>query len=324
MDSQSIRDFWRGRVTEALADAVPAREPRELYTPARYVLEGGGKRVRPILTLLAAEIYGGRGEDAVPAAVAVEVFHNFTLVHDDIMDHADTRRGRPTVHARWDEATAILVGDLLMGLAYKHLGRLAPGVIPEAINTFSRMVASLCEGQALDMAFEQRGDVSMGQYLSMIDRKTGALLACALELGAIVAEAPAEEREPLREAGLEIGRAFQIQDDLLDLIASGDRWGKTVGGDLLEGKRTYLTVLAKSRFEGTDADLLARVFEGNLPRDEVDQVRDAMKRTGVLNDSRDAVIFHTNAGIQHLEAAPFSPARTALVDLVRGMQRRLH
>jgi geranylgeranyl diphosphate synthase, type II len=322
MDAQATRDHWRAKVEEAIATAVPDGHPAELYEPARYVLQAGGKRLRPILTVLSAEMFGGRGAEVLPAAVAVEVFHNFTLVHDDIMDHADTRRGRPTIHARWDESTAILVGDLLMGLAYGHLSRLSPAVVPEALGRFSVMVRRLCEGQSLDMTFETRKAVSIDEYLAMIDGKTGALLACALELGAIIAGAGPSRREEAGRVGLDIGRAFQIQDDLLDLTASDTRWGKTVGGDLLEGKRTYLLLLARER--APEAELLDRVFEGHLRPDEIAGVRNLMDELGVLDDTRNAVIFHTNAAIERLEAVPASAARRSLVDLVRAMQKRLH
>jgi geranylgeranyl diphosphate synthase, type II len=267
---------------------------------------------------------GGAARVALPAAVSVEVFHNFTLVHDDIMDHAESRRGRETVHVRWDEPTAILVGDLLAGIAYEQLAKLPVAAIPEALRVFSAMLRRLCEGQTLDMAFEVREKVSLEDYLAMIEGKTGALLACAMELGALAAGASEEAREAARLTGYDIGRAFQIQDDLLDLTASDAGWGKQVGGDLLTGKRTYLLLLALERAEGADLALLKRVLAGKLTETGVDAVRNVMDRLGVLNDTRDAVIFHSDAAIGRLQAAPDSPARDLLVGLVRSMQARLH
>ena len=317
-------DARRERIETAIRAAVGATDPVELYGPAQYVLEGGGKRLRPQLVVLAAEMHGASLETALPAAVSVEVFHNFTLVHDDIMDNADTRRGRETVHLRWDEPTAILVGDLLMGIAYEKLAELPAEGVPAALASFSSMVRRLCEGQTLDMAFETRNDVTLDEYVRMIDGKTGALLGCALELGAIAAGAGPAERARLVQAGRDIGRAFQIQDDLLDLTAESASWGKQVGGDVLEGKRTWLLISALERAQGDDLALLNRVMAGEASDGEIPLVRDTMESLGVLKDTADAVIFHSDAAIGHLRAAPSSPARETVIDLVRSMQARLH
>lgn len=324
-DSADYLETRRAWVEQALSRSIPEAHPAGLYEPARYVMEAGGKRLRPLLVLLAAEAHGARPEEALPAAVAVEVFHNFTLVHDDIMDHSDSRRGRPSVHVRWDEPTAILVGDLLMGVAYEHLARLPSPVLGRAFASFSRCVARLCEGQVLDMEFERRKAVALAEYVDMIERKTGALLACALELGALVGGADDERCAHLAAAGLDIGRAFQIQDDLLDLTAASEDWGKPVGGDVLEGKRTYLLLTALERVAGSDParDLLDRVVGRSATPGDIPLVRDWMDRSGVLSDTRDAVIFHTNAALDRLTVLEDGPARSALLGLVRSMQRRV-
>ncbi|MBO6577289.1 MAG: polyprenyl synthetase family protein [Rhodothermales bacterium] len=319
MDLSAHRD----RIEAALARAVGASQPPALYEPAEYVMAGQGKRLRPLLVLLAAETHGLTGDEALPGAVAVEVFHNFTLVHDDIMDNADSRRGRDTVHIRWDEPTAILVGDLLMGIAYEHIARLPH--VPKALTCFNAMVRRLCEGQTLDMDFETRRDVTLDDYLEMINGKTGALLACCLELGAIAAGADAESRARMAETGRDIGRAFQIQDDLLDLTADSAKWGKQVGGDVMEGKRTWLLIQALERASTPeDRALLERVLDGGVDSEEVPEVRALMDRLGVLKDTRDAVIFHSDAAIGRLREVSESPAREALIGLVRSMQARLH
>lgn len=314
----------RDRIEEGLRGAIGPGQPDELYAPAEYVLAGGGKRLRPLLVTLAAQMYGTDVEAALPAAISVEVFHNFTLVHDDIMDNAGTRRGRPTVHLKWDEPTAILVGDLLMGIAYEKLALLPPAAVGPALSSFSAMVRRLCEGQTLDMSFEARSDVTLDEYIHMIDGKTGALLGCALELGAIAAGRTEETRESMVLAGRDIGRAFQIQDDLLDLTADSAKWGKQVGGDVMEGKRTYLLLLAIERASGPDLKLLQKVLDGGVALDQIPAVRSAMASLGVLKDSADAVIFHSDAAIGYLRAAPASPAREALINLVRSMQARVH
>jgi geranylgeranyl diphosphate synthase type II len=309
-------------VEEGLAQAVGPGEPAELYEAARYVLEGGGKRLRPMLTLLAAEHYGLHGQHALGPALAVEIFHNFTLVHDDIMDRADTRRGRPTVHRRWDEPTAILVGDLLMGIAYEMVMRGPAETRADAWAVFSPMVRRLCEGQMLDMAFARRTDVSAAEYMDMIDRKTGALLACSLELGATAAGAGEGDRTTLRRVGIDLGRAFQIQDDLLDLTASSASWGKPVGGDLIEGKRTWLLLTALERAEGEDRDAFERVLRGEVGEAGVDDVRRRMEKLGVLADTRTAVIFHAEAALSGLATLDETGAQASLQDVVRGLAAR--
>lgn len=312
----------RALIETGLEGAVGAGEPAALYEAARYVLSGGGKRLRPMLTLLAAEHFGLAAEEALGPAVAVEVFHNFTLVHDDIMDRSATRRGRETVHVRWDEPTAILVGDLLMGVAYEQLALGPAARLGELLAVFAPTVRRLCEGQIEDMAFERRGDVTIAEYLGMIDRKTGALLACALELGAAAAGADAKDGARLRRVGLDLGRAFQIQDDLLDLVATSPDWGKPVGGDVLEGKRTWLLLSALERASGADRELFERVLRREVREDGIGEVRHRMDRLGVLSDTRDAVIFHTDAALAGLSALDASEPRAILEGLVRRMQSR--
>jgi geranylgeranyl diphosphate synthase type II len=315
----------RAQIEEGLQRVVANREPTVLYDPVQYVLDGGGKRVRPTLLLLVAEAYGRSVESALPAALAVETFHNFTLVHDDIMDEADERRGRPTVHVKWDVGTAILTGDLLMGLSYELLGAVED--VPDAAlyEVYHPMVERLCSGQALDASFEDQDDVSVDAYLDMIDGKTAALLSACFELGAVVGHAPAEERDPLRTAGRLVGRAFQIQDDLLDLIADGEDWGKAIGGDLVTGKKTYLTLRALERAEGAEYDWFARLLhEGGLPPADVKEARERMARLGVFDDAREAVERYSGRARQHLDVVPSGQARETLSWLISEMEARSH
>jgi geranylgeranyl diphosphate synthase type II len=225
-------------VNEALPALVADREPAALYEPIAYVLDGGGKRVRPIVLVLVAEAFDCAPDRALPAALAVEVFHNFTLVHDDIMDEADQRRTRDTVHVKWDLGTAILAGDMMMVLSYELLGEVDGTDEGALYDVYHPMVEQLCTGQALDASFEDRPDVSVEAYLEMIDGKTAALLAACFELGAVLGGAPPKVQADVRTAGRLVGRAFQVRDDLLDLTADGDDWGKAVGGDLVTGKKT--------------------------------------------------------------------------------------
>ena len=315
----------RQRVNDELACLASAEEPADLYEPVRHVLAGEGKRVRPILVLLAAEAFEVETERALPAALAVEVFHNFTLVHDDIMDHADSRRGQPTVHRKWNASTAILSGDYLMSLAYELLARTRVHNLNALLETFSRMVTRLCEGQSLDKAFETRRHVSVDDYLRMIDRKTAALIQASLELGGQIGEASSETREVLRRTGRHIGRAFQIQDDLLDLVADNDRWGKQIGGDLIEGKKTFLLLRALERAEGEEFTWFFRIIEsGGLPEENVDEARDRMERLGILQEARSAVAHHSAAAKDELDLIPSGPPAGALYWLIGQMEARMH
>lgn len=315
----------RNRVEAALQELDFPREPRGLYDPVRHVLEGKGKRLRPVLLLLTAEAFGAAEGETLPAALAVELFHNFTLVHDDIMDHADTRRGRPTVHTRWDRDTAILTGDVLMGRAYALLSRINGRLLPEAHRRFYRTVARLCEGQTLDTAFAVQTDVSVAAYLDMIDRKTGALLESCFEIGGLIGGAPPSTLDDLCTLGRELGRAFQIQDDLLDLMADDARWGKQIGGDLVEGKKTYLLLRALEVAKGPDhAWFTAIVEQQGIAPAQVDEARDRMQRLGVVKDARTAVTRHTDAALARVATLPPGQARETLRWLVRDMQTRLH
>ena len=316
--SGALSDIRDGLAALDLPDA-----PESLYEPVRYILSSGGKRIRPLLVLLTAEAFGGRRarSGALPAALAVEVFHNFTLVHDDIMDHAATRRGRETVHTRWSEPVAILAGDVMMGLSYDLLARAATRDLGAILQPYHVMVRRLCEGQALDLAFETHDAVSVDDYLAMIDGKTGALLELALDVGALLGGATDEDRAVLGTAGQALGRAFQIQDDLLDLTASSPGWGKTIGGDLIEGKKTYLLLRALERAEGSDREWFERAL-GGLPAGDVSEARDRMERLGVIAEASGAVDRYTQAGADALAVVPETPAGAALRELALGLAAR--
>ncbi len=314
----------RTQCSDALAGLVgPDRTPEVLYAPIRYVLHGGGKRVRPVLVQLVAQAYGIPPSTSQPVALAAEVFHNFTLVHDDIMDQADARRGRPTVHVKWDESTAILVGDWLMGCTTRLL-RQSDASTEALLDVYHPTMDALCEGQALDTDFETRDAVSVSDYMRMIDGKTGALIAACMAWGGIVGEAPANEQTQLHEAGMAVGRAFQIQDDLLDVIADHDDWGKAIGGDLQVGKKTFVTLTALERATGNTEQWLRRtLFEnGGCPPDQIEAVQTTMRDLGVFDAARDAVAEHTDTAHEHLDVLPQGAARTALVELLDQLQCR--
>ncbi|MDE5694578.1 MAG: polyprenyl synthetase family protein, partial [Alistipes sp.] len=247
-----------------LAQTVFPAEPEHLYAPIAYSLSGGGKRLRPMLVLLAHAAFADNVQQALPAAGAVEVFHNFTLLHDDIMDNAAIRRGKPSVHAKWGQNVAILSGDAMLICAYRMLSALPADKLPQVLATFDTMALEVCEGQQYDMDFEQKQKVSVVEYMHMIELKTSALLAGSVQIGALLGGAPEEDCRKLRRFAIELGLAFQLQDDLLDSYGD-ERLGKAIGGDILEGKKTYLMVTAMSRAdEPTREELRALLADGNM------------------------------------------------------------
>lgn len=232
-------------IKDRFQDLVPQSDPPGLYEPMRYALSQPGKQLRPTLLLLCAEAAGGRMDQAMDAALAIEVIHTFTLVHDDIMDHDELRRGRPTVHRRWDENVALLAGDGLLVLGYSLLARLEPRRVPPILQLFSQAILEICEGQALDKEFETRAEISLEEYYRMIHKKTGRLFALACEAGALLGGGDDVTVAALGQYGAMVGRAFQLQDDLLDVLGDEKTIGKDVGSDLEENKKSFLITHAR-------------------------------------------------------------------------------
>ena len=230
-------------------------EPELLYAPIIYSMAEGGKRLRPVLLLLTTEAFGGNIEDAIPAAMAVEVFHNFTLLHDDIMDNAAMRRGKPSVYAKWGGNVAILSGDAMLITAYKLLARLESPNFKHVMHLFNNMALEVCEGQQYDMDFETKTHVSLEDYINMIERKTSALLSGSAMIGATLANASSDDVKKIYRFATELGLAFQLQDDLLDSFGD-ESLGKKIGGDILEGKQTYLMIHAMSNATDSERDIL--------------------------------------------------------------------
>ena len=231
-------------VNEALAALPFERKPQGLYEPVKYELSLGGKRIRPVLMLMAYELYREDVSSILPAALGLETYHNYTLLHDDVMDKADLRRGKPTVHKVWNENTAILSGDSMLVLAYQMMSRVDDKHLRPVLDLFTETALEIGEGQQYDLEFETRMDVREEEYIEMIRLKTSVLLACALKLGAILADAPAADADLLYRFGENIGLAFQLQDDLLDVYGDAKTFGKKIGGDILEGKKTFMLINA--------------------------------------------------------------------------------
>ncbi|PIZ06299.1 MAG: isoprenyl synthetase, partial [Flavobacteriales bacterium CG_4_10_14_0_8_um_filter_32_5] len=221
------------------------KEPQQLYQPLNYTLGLGGKRIRPALLLLANDLFGGKQALAIDAAIAIEIFHNFTLIHDDIMDNAPIRRGHPTVFKKWNVNTAILSGDVMLVESYKLISTCESVVLPEVLKTFNKMAAEVCEGQQYDMNFETQQNITIDDYLKMIELKTAVLLGASLRIGALIAKASVTDVNHIYAFGQNIGIAFQLMDDLLDVYGNPEKFGKQVGGDIISNKKTYLLLKAK-------------------------------------------------------------------------------
>ena len=288
-------------------------EPKLLYTPIIYSMSGGGKRLRPVLLLLANEAFGGEAADAMPAAMAVEVFHNFTLLHDDIMDNAAVRRGKPSVYAKWGGNVAILSGDAMLITAYKLLAGLGGERLARVINIFNDMALKVCEGQQYDMDFEQMERVSVEDYILMIEHKTSALLSGSAMIGATLAGASDEDIKKLYRFATELGLAFQLQDDMLDSYGD-EALGKKIGGDILEGKQTYLMVQAMSRATEEQREVLRNT---HLREDLADSEK--ISRVKALYDALDV----KHATEQQIELR-FDRALTVLDSLSVEEARKLH
>ena len=269
--------------------------PKQLYDPITYIINLGGKRVRPLLVLMATELFGEDANESIHAAMAIEVFHNFTLVHDDIMDNAPLRRGKATVHEKWSINIAILSGDVMMVEANKNLAKVNPAFLSPVLNTFNATAQGVCEGQQLDMEFEGRDDVSIEEYINMIRLKTAVLLGGALKLGAIIAGASEKDADLIYQFGENIGIAFQLQDDILDVYADPEKFGKQVGGDIIANKKTFLLLKA---FELADGETRASLdtwtaykeFNAQEKVDTVRQVYDTLDIQDIAKESMNSYL----------------------------------
>jgi len=254
------------QLQEIIENAIPKinypNHPANLYEPIRYIMNLGGKRIRPVMVLMASELFNDDVTISLDVALAVETFHNFTLVHDDIMDNAPLRRGAQTVHEKWGNNNAILSGDVMMVESNKHLSKVDISVLKPVLDTFNATAQGVCEGQQLDMEFEQRGDVSIAEYLEMIRLKTAVLLGGAMKLGAIVGGASEQNADLLYQFGENLGVAFQLQDDILDVYGNPEKFGKQVGGDIIANKKTFLHLKALSLALDDEADVLIAENEG--------------------------------------------------------------
>ena len=271
------------------------KEPENLYEPIEYILGLGGKRMRPVLTLMAAEVFDANYKIALPAAMAVEVFHNFSLVHDDIMDDAPLRRGEVTVHEKWNINTGILSGDAMLILAYQYFEQYEPNVFVALAKLFSKTALEVCEGQQWDVDFETRKDVTIPEYLKMIEYKTAVLVAAAMKMGAIVANTTEKEADLIYDFGLNLGLAFQLQDDYLDAFGDPETFGKQVGGDIIENKKTYLYLKALEFANLNDKQRLLELFESEIEDNsiKIEQAKTIFIASGADKITQEAIEEYT-------------------------------
>ncbi len=279
------------------------QRPENLYVPIRYILDLGGKRARPALVLLACNLYREDISDAICPALSWEIFHNFTLMHDDVMDKADIRRGKPTVHKVWDENTAILSGDSMLILAYKTMAGSAPVLLPSLLGLFSKTAAEICEGQQFDMEFEKRLDVTVPEYLEMIRLKTAVMIGACLQSGGIVGGAPEKDLQFLYDFGINLGLAFQIKDDFLDIYGNPEVFGKAIGGDILCNKKTFFLVHALQAASGSDKTALMNWLDA-VNFDEKEKIESVTALYNKLNLREEAKVqmqFFYNRSLQALK-----------------------
>ncbi|HEX2868080.1 MAG TPA: polyprenyl synthetase family protein [Ignavibacteriales bacterium] len=322
-DYARLFEKLRIKVEDKISRLLVSKDPRSLYGPCEYIMQSGGKRLRPLLVLLSAKAAGGDFKQAYNAAAAVELLHNFTLVHDDIMDNADKRRGRLTTHKKYDLSTAILTGDNLLAVAYLTLLKDSKENDKSVLSAFTQGVVEVCEGQSLDKDFEVRKDVSLEEYLEMINKKTAALLEVCCSVGAQIGRGSKKKVKALASYGRNLGVAFQIQDDLLDITAKEAEFGKIIGGDLVEGKKTFLFIKALEKAKGRDRKKLLDVVRNKgIKKSEVDEYRSLYIKLGILEETEKEITRYTKLALKSLKAIEDDEARAALEHLATSLIKR--
>lgn len=318
-----IYDKERNKIDKMISGLLVNREPLLLYEPCAYIMQSGGKRLRPILVLMSAKASGGSFKQAYNAAVAVELLHNFTLVHDDIMDNADKRRGLETLHKKYDVNTAILAGDNLIAVAYISLLKDCKSKHQEIINYFTKGIIEVCEGQSLDKDFESREAVTLDEYKEMIRKKTAVLLEVCCAIGALLGGGSSTVVRALANFGINIGIAFQIQDDLLDMIADEKKFGKSIGGDLVEGKKTFLLLKALEKAKGKDRfKLLALIKNKGIIKTEISVYKNIYEKLGVFKDAEDEIKLYTQKALEQLKKIKLPEDREMFIYLANSLIQR--
>ncbi len=317
--------FFQEKFNAFLEKNIQIGEPRNLYEPFLYIMKLGGKRLRPALTLMVTDLLGGDYRKALHAALAVEVFHNFSLVHDDIMDEAPLRRGKETVHEKWDVNTGILSGDAMLICAYRQMEVYNEPKFKTLLQLFNSTALKVCEGQQYDMDFETREEVSVDDYMEMISNKTAILIAAALKMGAIIADADEASQEAVFKYGMNLGIAFQLQDDYLDAFGDTARFGKQLGGDIIENKKTYLYLKAKEMASEIEQRELSDLYslKPTNPDQKVQIVRDIFINSGTVEETKSKISSYTSKAFKELEAiADYPDAISTLTEFGNMLMKR--
>lgn len=314
--------YYSDLIENAISEIKYPSKPDGLYAPIRYTLEGGGKRLRPVLLLATAEAFGRDAAAVLPQAVGLEMFHNFTLLHDDVMDNASVRRGRPTVHRRWNQSTAILSGDAMLTMATQFMSDCHHDNLPTVLGLFNKTAMEIYEGQQYDMDFEDRDDVTVDEYLEMIRLKTSVLLACACRMGAMLAGASEESAAAMYRYGELLGLAFQLQDDYLDTYGDAALFGKEIGGDIINEKKTWLWITAMSERPDEIKDVLSRKLTDYLKIQEIKAIYDVI---GLADRSHELICRFADEAVAALDAAGLpETGRKFFIDLAAGLSRRIN
>ncbi|WP_457617332.1 polyprenyl synthetase family protein [Lutibacter sp.] len=309
-----VIDAYKKEFISYLNSKVKNREPKNLYEPISYILKLGGKRLRPVLTLMSCELFGGKSSEAYDAALAIEMFHNFTLIHDDIMDNASLRRGNSTVHTKWDLNTGILSGDALMIMAYQSCENYPPHLFKKLLLLFSKTALEVCEGQQLDIDFEDREDVSLDEYLKMITYKTSVLVAAALQMGALIANASENDISCIYDFGLNIGIAFQLQDDYLDTFGNAETFGKKIGGDILENKKTFLYLKTLEVANANDKNELISLYHlKDLNEQKIEAVTKLFTKNNIPAITKNEIAHYTEKAFDSLKKLSVSKEKKELL-----------
>ncbi|MBP6976884.1 MAG: polyprenyl synthetase family protein [Lentimicrobiaceae bacterium] len=320
----SIQDLQK-IFSESLSRQDLSGYPPELYGPITYTLSHGGKRLRPVLVLAACDLFNGNVQKAISPAIGIELFHNFTLLHDDIMDQAPLRRGKSTVHEKWNANIAILSGDTLFALAYRHLLHCDQEILPAVLEVFTRTAIEVCEGQQLDMNFEDQSDITIQDYLGMIRLKTAALFAGSLNIGSLIGGAGPEDARCLYACGLNMGMAFQLQDDLLDIYNDEALFGKKTGGDIVANKKTYLYLKALEEAGESDRTDLLNLFRVQMadPAGKVARITEIYSRLSIKDLTFEVMKEYYAKALKDLEMVGVKDENKAVLEsLIRGMMQR--
>ncbi len=311
------------KVSEIFDNQNYIGEPKGLYEPIQYSLSQGGKRLRPLLALLGCSVFGGDLEKVIPPAIGLEIFHNFTLLHDDIMDQAAIRRGQPSVYTKWDTNTAILSGDTMFVLAYDYVTKTEAKYLVDVLQIFNQTAREVCEGQQYDMNYETQEFVGVKDYIEMIRLKTAVLIAAALKIGAIVAAADTKDTQKIYDFGINIGLAFQLRDDLLDAFGEQEVFGKPIGNDIVTNKKTFLYIVAYDKADSSQTNRLNRAFKLQNNKEKISSVLEIYNELNIKKETEKMIETYFEKSIQHLDNITLAKEQKAeLYSFAKGLMSR--